>query len=197
MMFTTRDTEGHTQICLTSIFKVTHQGQVTDFGFSEILDIVNVRIDTKIKSVVCIQPELRKVISWMCVTLSSKVNRQGHGPVFFSTFLISLTSKMLESNQYQLRIMFTTGDMKGHATKCLTLIFQGHAIKIEFFHYHRWIPWPIEHTHDKYSPKIQTGRQKSMGWWYSPPGVFGGWNTVGVCGLNNVYTGQKWFLTVI
>ena len=50
MMFTTRDTKGHTQMCLTFIFKVNHQGQVTDFEFSEILDIVNVRIDTKIKS---------------------------------------------------------------------------------------------------------------------------------------------------
>ena len=46
MMFTTRDTKGHTQMCLFFIFKVNHQGQVTDFGFSEILDIVNVRIDT-------------------------------------------------------------------------------------------------------------------------------------------------------
>ena len=50
MMFTTRDTKGHTQMCLIFIFKVNHQGQVTDFGFSEILDIVNIRIDTKIKS---------------------------------------------------------------------------------------------------------------------------------------------------
>ena len=49
-MFTTRDTKGPTQMCLTFIFKVNHQGQVIDFGFSEILDIVNVRIDTKIKS---------------------------------------------------------------------------------------------------------------------------------------------------
>ena len=62
MMFTTRDTKGHTQMCLAFIFKVNHQGQVTDFEFFEILDIVNVRIDTKIKSVACIQPELRKVI---------------------------------------------------------------------------------------------------------------------------------------
>ena len=44
--------------CLTSIFKVKHQGQVTYFGFSEILDFANVRIDTKIKSVACIQPEV-------------------------------------------------------------------------------------------------------------------------------------------
>ena len=53
-----------------------------DFGFSEILDPENVRIDTKVKSASCIQPELMKVIQCMCVTLSSKVNRQGHGFVF-------------------------------------------------------------------------------------------------------------------
>ena len=85
MMFTTRDTKGHTQTCLTLIFKVNHQGQVTDFGFYEILDFENVRIDTKIKSAACIQPELRKVIQWTCVTLSSKVNRQGH-VIFFNIF---------------------------------------------------------------------------------------------------------------
>ena len=55
MMFTTRDTKGQTQMCLTFIFKINHQGQVTDFRFSEILDIVDVRIDTKIKSAACIQ----------------------------------------------------------------------------------------------------------------------------------------------
>ena len=68
---------------LTFIFKVNHQGHVTDFGFSEILDPANVRIDTKIKSVSCIQPEIRKVIQWMCVTLNFKVNRQGH-MIFFN-----------------------------------------------------------------------------------------------------------------
>ena len=62
MMFTTRDTKGHTQTCLTFIFKVNHQGQITDLGFSEIFDLENVRIDTKIKSAAYIQPELRKVI---------------------------------------------------------------------------------------------------------------------------------------
>ena len=85
MMFTTRDTKSHTQICLTFIFKVNHQGQVTDFRFSEILDLANVRIDTKIKSVACIQPEMRKVIQLICVTLTSKVNRQGH-VIFFNIF---------------------------------------------------------------------------------------------------------------
>ena len=62
MMLTTGDTKVHTQVCLTFIFKVNHQGQVTTFGFSEILDLANVRIDTKIKSLACIQPEIRKVI---------------------------------------------------------------------------------------------------------------------------------------
>ena len=47
---------------LTLKIKVNHQGQVTDFEFSEILDIVNVRIDTKIESIACIQPEISKVI---------------------------------------------------------------------------------------------------------------------------------------
>ena len=72
-------------MCLTFIFKVKHQGQVTNFGFSEILDLANVRIDTKIKSVTCIQPEIRKVIQLICVTLSSKVNRQGH-MIFLNIF---------------------------------------------------------------------------------------------------------------
>ena len=78
-------------MCLTFIFKVNHQDQVIDFEFFEILGIVDVRIDTKIKSAACIQPEIRKVLQCMCVTLSFKVNRQGH--VIFSAFLISLTSK--------------------------------------------------------------------------------------------------------
>ena len=82
-------------MCLTFIFKVNHQGQMTDFEFFEILELANVRIDTKIKSVACIQPEIRKVIQLICVTLSSKVNRQGH--IIFLTYLISTTLNMLES----------------------------------------------------------------------------------------------------
>ena len=82
-------------MCLTFIFEVNHQGQVNNSGFSEILDIGNVRIDTKIRSTACIQPELDKVIQWMYMTLSSKVNRQCH--VIYFNILISLISKMLES----------------------------------------------------------------------------------------------------
>ena len=55
--------------------KVNHQGQVTELRFSEILDIENVRIDTKIESISCIQPEINKAMGKMCMTLSSKVKR--------------------------------------------------------------------------------------------------------------------------
>ena len=68
---------------LTFIFRVNYQGQVTDSGFSEILDLANVRINTKIKCLACIQPEIRKVIQLICVTLNSKVNRQSH-KIFFN-----------------------------------------------------------------------------------------------------------------
>ena len=69
-------------MCLTSIFKVNYQDQVTDFAFFEILDLADVRIDTKIKCLTCMQPEIRQVIQLICVTLSFKVKRQGHITLF-------------------------------------------------------------------------------------------------------------------
>ena len=103
MMLTTRDTKGHTKICLTFIFKINYQGHVTDFGFSEILNLAYVRINTKIKSVACIQPKIRKVIQWMCVTLSFKVNRQGH-MIFFNIFDI----RNLENVRIDTKINFVS-----------------------------------------------------------------------------------------
>ena len=47
---------------LTLKINVNHQGQVADFGFFEILNIENVRIDTKIESIAGILPEISKVI---------------------------------------------------------------------------------------------------------------------------------------
>ena len=47
---------------LTLKIKVKHQGQVPKNGFSEILDLEYVRIDTKIESIAGIQPEISKVI---------------------------------------------------------------------------------------------------------------------------------------
>ena len=52
--------------------KVNHQSQVTNFEICEILDIVNVRIDTTIESIACIQP--KQVHRKMCMTLRFKVN---------------------------------------------------------------------------------------------------------------------------
>ena len=42
--------------------KINHQGQETKNSFSEIPDFENVRIDTKIESIVGILPEISKVI---------------------------------------------------------------------------------------------------------------------------------------
>ena len=55
-------TEGHTIVNSTLILKVNCQGHVINFGLFEITDLELVRIDTKIKSVSCIQPKITKVI---------------------------------------------------------------------------------------------------------------------------------------
>ena len=69
------------QISLTLKIKVNHLGHVTENEMSEILDLENVRIATKIESIAGIQPKISKVIK-MCMTLSSKVICQGHVIVF-------------------------------------------------------------------------------------------------------------------
>ena len=61
-MYSTENEEGHSIISLTLTLKVNHQGYVTDFGLFEIIDLELVRIDTKIMSVSCMQPKIRKVI---------------------------------------------------------------------------------------------------------------------------------------
>ena len=35
--------------------------------------------------------------------------------------------------------------------------FRGHAIKVEFVHYHCWIPWSWKHTYEKYFQKFGRG----------------------------------------
>ena len=62
-MYTTRDKKGHVGVCLTLIFKVNCQGHVICFGLFEIPDLDNVEINTKIRSVTCIQPEIKAVTS--------------------------------------------------------------------------------------------------------------------------------------
>ena len=61
-MHTTKYEEGHWIVSLTLTFKVNRQGHVTNFGLFEITDLELVRIDTKIKSVSCMQQKIRKVM---------------------------------------------------------------------------------------------------------------------------------------
>ena len=123
-------------MCLTFIFKVNHRGQVTDFGFSGIPGLANVRIDTKIKSVACIQPEIRKVIQLIRSRSTIRVTW------YSSTYLIFTTSKMLESTPRSTSYHVYNRRWERSCKKVFDLDLQGHAMKIEFFHYHRWIIWP-------------------------------------------------------
>ena len=61
-MHTTKYEEGHWIVSLTLTLKVNRKGHVTNFGLFEITDLELVRIDTKIKSVSCMQPKIRKVM---------------------------------------------------------------------------------------------------------------------------------------
>ena len=82
---------------LILIIKVKHQGQVTENGFSEILDLEYVLFDTKNESIAGIptagddQGHIKK-----CLTLSFKINRQGH--VFVSNIFDILDLKNVRIN---------------------------------------------------------------------------------------------------
>ena len=68
-MYTTGDEKCLARGYLTLLFKVNHQSQLTDFIFSEILDIENARIDTKINIISCIQPKIREVMQKLAFDL--------------------------------------------------------------------------------------------------------------------------------
>ena len=73
----------------------------------------------------------------MCVTLNSKVNRQGHGIVFNIFDILDLEYVRIDT-----KINFVSCLQPSYERSCkkvFDLDFQGHAIKIEFVHYHRWI----------------------------------------------------------
>ena len=98
--------------------KVSHQGQVTENGFSVILDLVNVKINTKIESIISgihatkdKQGHIGK-----SMTLSSKVNRPGHAIVFNIFDILDLENVRIDT-KIDFGIMFETGDKKGHAKK--------------------------------------------------------------------------------
>ena len=54
--------KGHIHVCvgMTLIFKVNHQGHMHYFGLFKIPDFENVAVNTMIKSVACIQPEIQE-----------------------------------------------------------------------------------------------------------------------------------------
>ena len=56
------ENKGQTNVVETYFFKVSHYSCIIYFRFVEFLDLDYVKINTKIKSVVCIQPEIIKVI---------------------------------------------------------------------------------------------------------------------------------------
>ena len=49
------------------------------------------------------------------------------------------------------------------------LEFQGHAMEIEQFNYHHWIPWPRNYTHEKFHKKFGREDQNPGGLQQPPP----------------------------
>ena len=80
---------------MTSSFKVNRQGHAFVFNIFDILDLDNVRIDTKIDFVSCLQPEIWKVMQKSVWPRFSRSNIKARWLIL--GFLKSLTLKMLES----------------------------------------------------------------------------------------------------
>ena len=106
---------------------------------------------------------------------------------FFLTYLISSTSKMLESTPRWTSYHVFNRRWERSCKKVFDLDSQGHAMKIEFFNYHHWIPRSRKHTHEEYLKKNSDGKAEIQGGGccINPPplGVFGWRNTLGICGL--------------
>ena len=61
-MYTKKYKRGHVNVILTFTFNVRSQGEVNYFSDLVIPDVEKVRIDIKIKSVSCIQAQLKNAI---------------------------------------------------------------------------------------------------------------------------------------
>ena len=72
-MYSARDNKGYLKVCLTLIFKVSYQGQVTYVSHIEIPNIGYVQIDTNIVSLSRIQPMMNKGSQQVTLTLIFKV----------------------------------------------------------------------------------------------------------------------------
>ena len=111
------------------------------FGLFRIPDLENVEINTKIKSVACIQPEIEEVmIVGVCLTLIFKVDLQGQ-VIYFGLFEI-LDLENVEINTKIESVACLQSEIRKvtqmrRANVCLTLIFkvnrQGQVIYFSLF----------------------------------------------------------------
>ena len=81
---------------MTLNFKVNRQSHVICFGLFEIPDLENVEINNKIKSVACIQPEIRGHVG-VCLTLIFKVKCQGHETNFSFFYILDLKNAIIDT----------------------------------------------------------------------------------------------------
>ena len=95
-----------------------------------------------------------KTVCWKCSTLKAIV----------AILKFNLWQTGSQCRSARTASVFWTSCRRAKEKSCkkvFDLDFQGHVIKIDFFHYRCCIPWPRKHTHEKYFQKIRTGRQKS------------------------------------
>ena len=81
-MYSARDNEGHLKVCLTLIFKVNYEGQVTYISHIDIPNIGYVQIDTNIVSLSRIQPMMNKGSQQVSLILIFKVIFRGQVTIF-------------------------------------------------------------------------------------------------------------------
>ena len=123
------DFQGQTnffQICL--IFKVNHHSYIICFRFSKFLDLDYVKINTEIKSVACIQPEIMKVIwkyVWPGFSRSTMEVRR------HMLVILRFQTSYICSNRHQhcVFITYTTDDEQEVTISNSDLDFQGHPLR--------------------------------------------------------------------
>ena len=137
-MYTTRDTRGHVGVWLTLIFKVNHQGHKIYFHFFDISDLKNARIDTKIKSVSWLQPEITKVIPVHMYDLDFQ-GQPSRSRNLFWFIRVHRPWKCWNRHQDHLCTIITSLVMKGQFWGSSTLNFkvirQGHVINSNIFEF--------------------------------------------------------------
>ena len=161
-MHTTEDEKGHIKVSLTLKFKVNCQGQVTDFVFFGILDLEKVRIDTEILSLLCIQPEIRKVIIVYMDDLDFE-GQPSRSSNLFQFFWDPLSQKCQNRHQDQLCIIITSlvmnGQFEGSLTSNFKVIRQGHVIHFNIFEFYDLDFWK---QHQPYCYITSTSKDSSI-----------------------------------